>query len=112
MSKLFNCVVDTHSKKDREQLINFLAKNYKIFSIIDDIDGFNLVGIREDGYVGYLGAICAKDLVSNHRWMHFSSVDEYIIYQREHSSREQVFSRVGFKKVSKTHKTGYSIFFK
>lgn len=80
MSKIIECVVDTHSKKEREELINFVSEKELFISVIDDYDGFALVGIRKDGVIGYLGVICTRDLVDNHGYKHFSSVKEFIAY--------------------------------
>lgn len=80
MSKIIECVVDTNNKKEREELINYVNRKEQFVSIIDDYDGFALVGISKDGDIGYLGTICARDLVKNHSWKHFSSVKEFIDY--------------------------------
>lgn len=80
MLKIIECVVDTNNKKEREQLINYVSRKELFVSVIDDYDGFALVGIRKDGSIGYLGVITAKDLVKNHNWKHFSSVQEFIDY--------------------------------
>lgn len=80
MSKIIECVVDTNSKQEREELINYVSQKELFVSMIDDYDGFILVGIRKDGYIGYLGIICAKDLTENHNWKHFLSVKEFIDY--------------------------------
>ena len=83
MSEIIECVVDTNSKKEREELIDYVSGKELFISVIDDSDGFALVGIRKDGAVGYLGVICAKDLVDNHGCKHFASVKEFIDYHEE-----------------------------
>lgn len=80
MSEIIECVVDTKNKKEREELINYVSQKELFVSVIDDYDGFALVGIRKDGHIGYLGVICAKDLTENHNWKHFLSVKEFINY--------------------------------
>ncbi len=80
MSKIIECVIDTNNKKEREQLINYVSQKELFVSVIDDYDDFALVGIRKDGAIGYLGVITAKDLMKNHNWKHFFSVQEFIDY--------------------------------
>ena len=81
MSNHINCVVDTHSKQERERLIDYVSEKELFVSIIDDFDGFQLVGITYSGDVGYLGVIAANDLVKNQGYKHFSSIDEYIAFR-------------------------------
>ena len=83
MSEIINCVVDTNSKNERKELIDYVSRKELFISVIDDNDGFALVGIRKDGAVGYLGVICAKDIVDNHGHKHFASVKEFIAYHEE-----------------------------
>ena len=83
MSKIIECVVDTNSKKERKELIDYVSGKELFLSVIDDSEGFALVGIRKDGEIGYLGVICAKDLVDNHGYKHFSSVKDYIAYRED-----------------------------
>lgn len=83
MSKIIECVVDTNSKKEREELINYVSERELFISVIDDSDGFALIGIRKNGGIGYLGVICAKDLVDNYGYKHFTSVKEFIAYHEE-----------------------------
>ena len=78
--KTFDCVIDTHSKLERKNLIDYLTdKDGFIVSNIDDFDGFQLVGVSR-GTVGFLGVIASFDLVKNHGYQHFTSVKEYIDY--------------------------------
>ena len=78
--KTFDCVIDTHSKEERKTLIDYVTnKDGFILSNIDDFDGFQLVGVKR-GMIGYLGVIVAHDLVENHEYKHFASVEEYISY--------------------------------
>lgn len=83
MSEIVECVVDTNSKKEREELIDYVSSKELFISVIDDSDGFALVSIRKDGAVGFLGVICAKDLVNNHGYKHFTSIKEFISYHEE-----------------------------
>ncbi len=78
MSKTTNCVVGTESYLDRKRLINFLSEKGKFISIIDDHDGFQLIGITEDHGIGYLGVICAENLVNKHGYTLFPSVEDFI----------------------------------
>ena len=83
MSKIIECVVDTASKKERDELINYVSKRELFVSLVDDGEGFRLIGIRKDGVIGYLGVICAKDLTEKHEWKHFFSVKEFINYHED-----------------------------
>lgn len=78
MSKITNCVVGTESKKDRKRLIDYLCEKGKYVAIIDDHDGFQLIGITEEHGVGYLGVICAENLVNKHGYTLFPSVEAFI----------------------------------
>ena len=80
MSKFIDCVIDTKNKKERERLINYVSQKELFISVISDNDGFALVCIGHNNLVGYLGVICAKDLVDNRGWKHFHSVKEFIDY--------------------------------
>ena len=75
MSKLINCIIDTHSRLEREELCNYLDETQQF----DDIDGFQLIGIINN-LIGPVGVIVANDLVTNHHYKHFHSVKEYISY--------------------------------
>ena len=78
--KTFDCVIDTHSKEERKTLIDYITnKDGFIISSIDDFEGFRLIGVAR-GSVGFLGVIVSCDLVKNHGYKHFESVDEYIEY--------------------------------
>lgn len=78
--KTFDCVIDTHSKEERKNLIDYITnKDGFIISNIDDFEGFQLVGVAR-GRIGFLGVIVSHDLVKNHGYKHFASVDEYISY--------------------------------
>ena len=76
--KSFDCVIDTQSTNERKKLIDYITiKDGVIVSNIDDYEGFQLVGVAR-GMVGFLGVIVSHDLIKNHGYKHFSSVDEYI----------------------------------
>ena len=78
--KIFDCVIDTHCKKQRKILIDYItAKEDFIISDIDNFEGFQLVGVHKD-MVGCLGVIVSHDLVKKHGYKHFGSVKEYINY--------------------------------
>ena len=80
MSNKINCVLDTHSKEERKELINYITeKDGFIISNIDDFEGFQLVGIAR-GEIGFLGVIVSCDLVKNHGVKNFSSFEEYKNY--------------------------------
>lgn len=78
MSKTANCVVGTESRKDRKRLIDFLSKKGKYVSLIDDYNGFQLILITEDHGIGYIGVICAENLVNKHGFTMFPSVKDFI----------------------------------
>ena len=72
--KTFDCVIDTQSKAERKELIDYITnKDGFILSNIDDYEGYQLVGILR-GIVGFLGVI--KE--NNQGYKHFNSVEEYI----------------------------------
>ena len=78
--KTFDCVIDTHSQEERNNLIDYITnKDGFIISNIDDFEGFQLVGVTR-GTIGLLGVIVSRDLISNHGYKHFVSVKEYIKY--------------------------------
>jgi hypothetical protein len=80
MSEIIECVVDTNSKKERMELINYVSSKELFISVIDDSDGFALVGIKKEGAVGFLCVVYTKDLVNNLGCKHFASVKEFISY--------------------------------
>ena len=78
MYQFIDCVIDTKSLKERKQLIDYVSSKELFISVINDHDGFALVGLGHDNVIGYLGVICARDLVENQNWKHFHSVKEFI----------------------------------
>ena len=78
MAKIINCVIDTKSRDERLKLINYLAFDNAIFSMVDrNYEGFQLIAVFPCG-VGCVGVIVAKDLVNNKDFKHLSSVAEFI----------------------------------
>jgi hypothetical protein len=78
MAKIINCVIDTKSRDERLELINYLAFDNAIFSMVDrNYEGFQLIAVFPCG-VGCVGVIVAKDLVNNKDFKHLSSVSEFI----------------------------------
>ena len=78
MAKIINCVIDTKSREERLKLINYLAFDNAIFSMVDrNYEGFQLIAVFPCG-VGCVGVIVAKDLVNNKDFKHLSSVSEFI----------------------------------
>jgi NAD kinase len=78
--KQFDCVLDTHSKEERKNLIDYITnKDGLIVSIIDDFEGFQFVGVHR-GTIGFLSAIASRDFEKNQSDKHFASVEEYIAY--------------------------------
>ena len=45
MAKIIDAVVDTYSRRERKELINYVSSKEKFISVITDFDGFSLVGI-------------------------------------------------------------------
>ena len=78
MAKIINCVIDTKSRDERLEPINYLAFDNAIFSMVDrNYEGFQLIAVFPCG-VGCVGVIVAKDLVNNKDFKHLSSVSEFI----------------------------------
>ena len=78
MAKIINCVIDTKSRDERLELINYLAFDNAIFSMVDrSYEGFQIIAVFPCG-VGCVGTIVAKDLVNNKDYKHFASVGEFI----------------------------------
>lgn len=76
MSKIVDAVVDTHSLKERKELIEYVSSKEKFLSVISDFDGFSLVGVSK-GVIGLLGVLCAQTMVKDGQ-NHFLSVKDYI----------------------------------
>ena len=77
MAKIINCGIDTKSRDERKELIDYLACNNAIFSMVDsNFEGFQLIAVFPCG-VGCVGVIVAKDLVENKDFKHLSSVAEF-----------------------------------
>ena len=78
MAKIINCVIDTKSRDERLKLIDYLAFDNAIFSMVDrNFEGFQLIAVFPCG-VGCVGVIVAKELVNNKNFKHLSSVAEFI----------------------------------
>lgn len=78
MAKIINCVIDTKSREERLELINYLTSDNAFFSMVDrNYEGFQLIAVFPCG-VGCVGVIVAKDLVNNKDFKHLSSVSEFI----------------------------------
>ena len=78
--KQFDCVLDTHSKEERKNLIDYITKkDGLIVSNIDDFEGSQFVGVAR-GTIGFLSAIASRDFEKNQSDKHFASVEEYIAY--------------------------------
>ena len=61
MAKVINCVIDTKSRDERLELINYLAFDNAIFSMVDrNYEGFQLIAVFPCG-VGCVG--CPQNLV-------------------------------------------------
>ena len=83
MSKIIECVIDTNSKKERQELIDYVSKRELFISIVDDGDSYELVGIKKDGNIGYLFIIRRKELINLNEYKHFASTKEFIKYHEE-----------------------------
>ena len=78
--KQFDCVLDTHSKEERKNLIDSITnKDGLIVSNIDDFEGSQFVGVHR-GTIGFLNTITSHDSEKNQSDKHFASVEEYIAY--------------------------------
>lgn len=74
-----NCVIDTHNKTERQELIDYISERSLAVAIINDDDGFQLIVVHA-GVIGNIGVDAAKDLVNNQGYKHFFSVKEYKEY--------------------------------
>lgn len=83
MSKIIECVVDTNSKKEREELINYVSEKELFISVIDDSEGFKAIGIKKYDTYGYLDFLCANELLKKDECKHFASLEEFISYHEE-----------------------------
>ena len=78
MSKVIEGVVDTCSKEERLELINYVSSKVPCISVITDFEGFSLVGVHKNS-IGLIGTHVAKSLVDS-GVKHFTSVKEFIDY--------------------------------
>ena len=83
MSKRINCVIDTHSASERKELVNYIAERDLSVAVLDDNEGFQLVGVMYEmgTNIGYVGVIVSHDLVEKHGFIHFSSFEAYRRYR-------------------------------
>ncbi len=78
MQNKINVVVKTYSIKERERLINYIAKYYLLASITSGLEGFQYVGISIDGKIVILTSISEKTLETLSNYEMFSSSDDFI----------------------------------
>ena len=83
MSKRINCVIDTHSAKERKELVDYIAEKDLSIAVLDDNEGFQLIGVmyEMETKIGYVGVIVSHDLVKKHGFIHFSSFEAYRKYR-------------------------------
>lgn len=74
MSTLIDAVVNTQNRKERKRLTDYLGVPYSF----DNYNGVNLVLVTSNGQVGYLGVICARNLVDDQGLLYFRDVNSYI----------------------------------
>lgn len=79
MSTLIDAVVSTQNRKERKRLTDYLGVPYNF----DNYNGVNLVLVTKDGQVGYLGVICARNLVDDQGLLFFRDVNSYIEHCEE-----------------------------
>ena len=77
MSKIINCVIDTFSKKEREQIVDYISKREPFVSLVDDYDGFELFAVS-DLRAGWVGVMVARCMVEKYHFKHFHSLKEFI----------------------------------
>ena len=70
------CIIDTHNKEERIKLSDYLSHHNINYEVNDD-NNFHLIVIN-NSTSGYIGVISAHDLVKNHGYKHYLSIDEYI----------------------------------
>ena len=79
MSTLIDAVVNTQNRKERKRLTDYLGVPYNF----DNYNGVNLVLVTSNGQVGYLGVICARNLVDDQGLLYFRDVNSYIEHCEE-----------------------------
>ncbi len=79
MSTLIDAVVNTQNRKERKRLTDYLG----VFYNFDNYNGVNLVLVTSKGQVGYLGVICARNLVDDQGLLYFRDVNSYIEHCKE-----------------------------
>ena len=79
MSTLIAAVVNTQNRKERKRLTDYLGVPYNF----DNYNGVNLVLVTSNGQVGYLGVICARNLVDDQGLLYFRDVNSYIEHCEE-----------------------------
>ena len=82
MPKIVNCIVDTFSKKEREQLISYCNSREPFQFLLDNHDGFELFAIH-DQRGGWVGVMVARCMVNSHHYKHFHSLNEFIKYHED-----------------------------
>ena len=74
-TKCLNLVVETHNKKEREELIQFFASKCLLASVIGISDDFQYVAIYFND-VTFLTVIAIEKVKSMHDYIHYHSIKE------------------------------------
>ena len=70
------CVVDTHSKQEREDLVNFITShNHLLVSVVSEKDGFQQIYVREDDV--WMAMTINNPEISIKTPVHYSSLEEF-----------------------------------
>ena len=79
MSKIINCVIDTYSRKERKELIEYVSSKIPFVSLTSKEEGFRLFCISGNSG-GYVGVIVARHLVENEKYKHFYSINQFKMF--------------------------------
>ena len=85
-----NPIISTYSQLDRRKLMDYELSKRKGVVVLEDFDGYALIGItRSDNYV-VLGVVLPHYNVKTELVMYFYSVDDYIKHDNESIARTLV----------------------
>ena len=83
MLKGIQCVVETNSKAERLELINFICSKKLAASVTVGSDGYQLIAIST-GDVWFIQSV-TKEYIKSLRYHLFNSTKEFIEFYEEHN---------------------------